>query len=162
MQGNPAAPDLLLLNRGSGAGYRSFAGLPQARTGEGDTAQAIPHYGGNRAAFLVNNGRNFPQPGPRQLIVLTPGSKVRLRCPKNAPAKCRIKARAVTKRRHGKAMSKVARAKIQPGHSKLVALRAKARFADRLAIARKVLVRERIKTGGRTRTRYKRLKLIRK
>jgi hypothetical protein len=44
--------------------------MPQASTGEGDTVQAIPHYEGTRrAAFVVNNGFNYPEPGPRQLIV---------------------------------------------------------------------------------------------
>jgi hypothetical protein len=70
---NATVPDLLLLNRGSGASYVRFRGLPQVRTGEGDTAQAIPNWKGtDRAAFLVNNGGAFPQPGPRQLIELVP------------------------------------------------------------------------------------------
>jgi FG-GAP-like repeat len=68
---NATVPDLLLLNQGSGASYRSFPGLPQVSTGEGDTAQAIPNWKGtDRAAFLVNNGRAYPEPGPRQLIEL--------------------------------------------------------------------------------------------
>jgi FG-GAP-like repeat len=68
---NATVPDLLLLNRGSGASYESFSGLPQVTTGEGDTAQAIPNWKGtNRAAFLINNGRAYPEPGPRQLIEL--------------------------------------------------------------------------------------------
>ena len=76
VQGNPAVPDLLLLNQGSGGSYRSFPGLPRARTGGGDTAQAIPNYRGtNLAAFLVSNGRSFPQPGPRQLIELVPRAR---------------------------------------------------------------------------------------
>jgi hypothetical protein len=71
---NANVPDLLLLNRGSRASYTRFPGLPQARTGEGDTAQAIPNWKGtNRDAFLVNNGRAYPEPGPRQLIELVPG-----------------------------------------------------------------------------------------
>ncbi|MDQ5874236.1 MAG: VCBS repeat-containing protein, partial [Actinomycetota bacterium] len=71
---NATVPDLLLLNRGSGASYESFSGLPQVTTGEGDTAQAIPNWKGtNRAAFLVNNGRAYPNPGPRQLIELVGG-----------------------------------------------------------------------------------------
>jgi hypothetical protein len=71
---NASVPDLLLLNRGSGVSYTNFSGLPQVTTGEGDTAQAIPNWKGtNRAAFLVNNGRAYPEPGPRQLIELLPG-----------------------------------------------------------------------------------------
>ena len=62
-------PDLLLLNRGSGVSYARFSSLPQATAGEGDTVQAIPHYKGTpRAAFLVNNGFEYPKRGPRQLI----------------------------------------------------------------------------------------------
>jgi FG-GAP-like repeat/RTX calcium-binding nonapeptide repeat (4 copies) len=73
---NATVPDLLLLNRGSGASYESFPGLPQVTTGDGDTAQAIPNWKGtNRAAFLVNNGRAYPEPGPRQLIELIPPSR---------------------------------------------------------------------------------------
>ena len=61
---NATVPDLLLLNRGSGASYVSFSGLPQVTTGDGDTAQAIPNWKGtNRAAFLVNNGRGYPRAG---------------------------------------------------------------------------------------------------
>jgi hypothetical protein len=68
---NASVPDLLLLNGGSGASYSQFSGLPQVTTGEGDTAQAIPSWKGtNRAAFLVNNGRAYPETGPRQLIEL--------------------------------------------------------------------------------------------
>ena len=68
---NASVPDLLLLNGGSGASYNQFSGLPQVTTGDGDTAQAIPNWKGtNRAAFLVNNGRAYPEPGPRQLIEL--------------------------------------------------------------------------------------------
>jgi hypothetical protein len=73
---NATVPDLLLLNRGSGASYQSFSGLPQVTTGDGDTAQAVPNWKGtNRAAFLVNNGRAFPEPGPRQLIELVPRAR---------------------------------------------------------------------------------------
>ena len=74
VQGDPSVPDLLLLNQGSGTTFQSFPGLPQATTGWGDTAQAIPNWqGGGRAAFLVNNGFEYPNPGPRQLIVLVDG-----------------------------------------------------------------------------------------
>jgi hypothetical protein len=77
VQTTNTVPDLLLLNRGSGASYESFSGLPQATTGGGDTAQAIPNWKGtNRAAFLVNNGREYPEPvepGPRQLIEFVEG-----------------------------------------------------------------------------------------
>jgi hypothetical protein len=70
---NASVPDLLLLNRGSGASYTNFSGLPQVTSGEGDTAQAIPNWKGtNRAAFLVNNGSEGA--GPRQLIELVDGT----------------------------------------------------------------------------------------
>jgi hypothetical protein len=49
----------------------SFSGLPQATTGDGDKVEAIPNWkGAPRAAFVVNNGWAYPQPGPRQLIEL--------------------------------------------------------------------------------------------
>lgn len=68
---NATVPDLLLLNRGSGARYENFSGLPQVATGEGDKAEAIPNWKGtDRAAFIVNNGWAYPEPGPRQLIEL--------------------------------------------------------------------------------------------
>jgi hypothetical protein len=68
---NATVPDLLLMNRGSGAAYESFSGLPQVTTGEGDKVEAIPNWKGtSRAAFVVNNGWAYPQPGPRQLIEL--------------------------------------------------------------------------------------------
>jgi FG-GAP-like repeat len=72
---NATVPDLLLLNAGSGASYTQFSGLPQVTAGDGDTAQAISNWKGtNRAAFLVNNGRVYPDLGPRQLIELVDGA----------------------------------------------------------------------------------------
>jgi FG-GAP-like repeat len=71
---NGTSSDQLLLNQGSGTSYASFSGLPQATTGQGDTAQAIPNYKGTgRSAFLVNNGAQYPMRGPRQLIFLEQG-----------------------------------------------------------------------------------------
>jgi mannosyltransferase len=75
---NGTVPDLLLMNRGSGASYLSFPGLPQATKGEGDRVEAIPNWKGTpRAAFVVSNGAAYPQPGPRQLIELVPRSRAR-------------------------------------------------------------------------------------
>lgn len=72
---NATVPDVLLLNRGSGASYRQFEGLPQTTIGEGSRVQAIPRWKGTqRAAFLVNNGHEAKGPGPRQLIELVPGN----------------------------------------------------------------------------------------
>lgn len=45
-----------------------FNRIPAAKTGEGDTVEAIPRYKGTtRAAFIVNIGYENT-PGPRQLI----------------------------------------------------------------------------------------------
>jgi hypothetical protein len=72
LEGGPRpVRDLLLLNQGDGAHYKVFSGIPEAKTGAGDTVVAIPNYAGTgRAAFLVNNGspNAYPTSGPRQLI----------------------------------------------------------------------------------------------
>jgi YVTN family beta-propeller protein len=80
---------------------------------------------------------------------------VRVRCPKGAGRSgCRFKLIAVTKRRKGRAMTKVARGRAKAGRSALISLKPKSRFAARLAPARKILIRETVTFGGATRTRY--------
>jgi hypothetical protein len=68
---NVSHPDVMLLNNGSGASYRTTS-IPQLREGNGDVATAIPNWRGTgRAAFLVTNGR-WGVPGPAQLITFGP------------------------------------------------------------------------------------------
>jgi hypothetical protein len=83
---------------------------------------------------------------------------VRVRCPKRAGKPgCRFKLTALTKRRRGRAMTRTAKAKAKAGKSALVSLKPKPRFADRLASARRVLVRERLAFGGKVEKRVVRL-----
>ena len=97
----------------------------------------------------------------RTVTVAYPG--VRLKCPKHArPTGCRFKLVAVTKknRKKQKAESAVAKAKVKAGHSKVVSLKPKQSFAARLAVAKKVLVKETVKISGSSRTSYHRLKIV--
>jgi hypothetical protein len=94
------------------------------------------------------------------VTVAYPG--VRLKCPKSArPKGCKFKLQAVTKKRMGKAESAVAKAKTKAGHSALVSLKPKKAFAAKLAVAKKVLLRETTITPGSTRTSYPKLKIVR-
>jgi DNA-binding beta-propeller fold protein YncE len=92
--------------------------------------------------------------------VAYPGVKVR--CPKRArPNGCKFKLQAVTKKRKGKAQSAGARAKLKAGKSKIVSLKPKKKFRERLALAKKILVRETVVIKGARRIRYPRLKVVR-
>ncbi|MFT3863783.1 MAG: hypothetical protein QM729_05875 [Solirubrobacterales bacterium] len=122
-----------------------------------------------------------PSPGPSSPSgpVTTPPSsarlRVRVRCPKSAgPGGCKFTLQVVSAKphkHHGKgkrgrakppvAESAVAKVKVAPGHSALVTLKPKPRYATRLAAAAKVLVREVEKVGGATHTAYRRLKVVR-
>jgi hypothetical protein len=87
-------------------------------------------------------------------------------CPKSAkPGGCRFALTVVAgkprrvkgKLRKPKAESAVARLRLAPGHSALVTLKPKPKFAVRLAAARQVLVREIVTIKGTTKTSYRRL-----
>jgi DNA-binding beta-propeller fold protein YncE len=86
---------------------------------------------------------------------------IRVRCPKRAgPGSCRYRLTAVSKRRRGKTMTKVAKAKVKAGRSKVVSLRPKRKFAARLAAARKPLIREKVTIDGAVETRLRRLSVV--
>ena len=92
--------------------------------------------------------------------VVYPGVKVR--CPSSADGSCRIKLKAVTRKKGKlKAESKVALAKVKPGKSKVVSLKPRKAFAKKLAKANKVLVQQIVKVDGKTTTKLKRLKVVR-
>ena len=94
------------------------------------------------------------------VMVAYPG--VRLKCPKSArPGGCKFKLQVVSKKRKGKAESAVAKAKAKAGRSALVSLKPKKAFATKLAVAKKVLVRETVSMQGSTRTSYPKLKIAR-
>jgi hypothetical protein len=85
---------------------------------------------------------------------------VRLRCPRRMGSACAFRVQAVTKKRKGKAESATARVKLRPGRSKIVSLKPRAKFRQRLAVAKKVLVKQTLKARGSTRTRYRVLKIV--
>ncbi len=85
--------------------------------------------------------------------------RIRLKCPKEARGVCRLSARAVSKRKHGKIESGVARAKVKPGKSKVVALKVKKAFQAKLGRVKHVLTRQRVRVHDNPRTRYQRLRL---
>ncbi len=100
----------------------------------------------------------------RQVVVAYPG--VRVGCPRKAgPRGCTFKLRAILRKpkrgRAAKAVSLAARARVKPGRSAVVSLRAKKSYAARLAVARRVLVEETVRARGSRRTRYLRLKIVR-
>lgn len=67
---NSAYKDIMLLNNGSGTGFRSIA-IPPVAAGDGDLATPIPNWRGTgRAAFLVTNGK-WSGRGPFELITFS-------------------------------------------------------------------------------------------
>jgi hypothetical protein len=68
--------DLMLVNSGSGRGYRSM-GIPQARSGTAEEVVAVDHDRNGLADFLVLNGRGSLRAGPIQLIAFYPAGTAR-------------------------------------------------------------------------------------
>jgi YVTN family beta-propeller protein len=86
---------------------------------------------------------------------------VRVRCPGRAGRRgCRFRLRAVTRRRHGRAESAVARVKVIAGRSALVSLKPKARFADRFSIGDTALIRLTSRIASTTQTRVAALRIV--
>jgi hypothetical protein len=107
-----------------------------------------------------------PSPAPPPPVV---APRVRVSCPISAkPGGCKFELQVVAakpkrvkgKLRKPKPESAVATVKLAAGKSSLVTLEPKAKFAARLAAAAKVLVREVETVRGKTRTSYRRLKVV--
>lgn len=87
---------------------------------------------------------------------------VRVSCPARArPRSCLFRLRAVTRQRRGKAETGVARVKVRAGKSAIVSLKPSARFARRLATAKKVLVERTLRIGASRQTTFRQLKIVR-
>ncbi len=96
----------------------------------------------------------------RSVRVGYPG--VRVKCPRSAKhGGCRFKLQAVTKRLQGKAESAMARARLKAGRLAVVSLKPKPAYKTKLAAARKVLVKETVRTRGVKRTTFSKLKFVR-
>jgi YVTN family beta-propeller protein len=87
---------------------------------------------------------------------------VLVRCPKSADGACRFELTTVG-RRGGKlkAQSAVAKAKVRPGKKATVALKPGKRFAKRLAVARRILVRQVATIDGEQTTTVSKLRVVR-
>jgi hypothetical protein len=91
---------------------------------------------------------------------------VRLKCPKRAkPEGCKFKLQAISaKPKRGRSKPKVesalARAKLRAGHSAIVTLKPKPKFAARLAAASKVLIKEAQRIHGASKTIFRRLIIV--
>jgi hypothetical protein len=111
-------------------------------------------------------------PAPSPLSPAPPSRvapRVRVSCPKSAkPSGCKFAFQVVAtkpkrfrgKLRKPKPESDVASVKLAPGHSALVTLKPKAKFAARINAAATVLVREVETVKGKTRTSYRRSKVV--
>jgi endoglycosylceramidase len=113
----------------------------------------------------VTNESPVAGPGCKLPVATLSGKRlfIRLRCPRSARArKCRIRAVAVTRRKRGRRMTRTATARLKRGKSKLVALRIRSRYLVALSAKKTVLVRERVRANGKTRTIYKRFKVRRR
>jgi YVTN family beta-propeller protein len=91
---------------------------------------------------------------------------VRVSCPKSAkPRGCRFKLQVLARKpkrgQKAKTESAVARARVKPGHSAIVSLKARKAFRRRLAGSKKVLVKEAGEIGGVRSVHYRKLKIVR-
>jgi hypothetical protein len=97
--------------------------------------------------------------------------RVRVKCPKGAqPDGCRFKLQAFTakpakgkrsKAKRPKPETALAKLKLKAGKSALVLLKPKPKYSTRLALAKKILVRYQVTIDGKTRTSYRKLKVVR-
>jgi YVTN family beta-propeller protein len=85
---------------------------------------------------------------------------VRVNCPRSAkPKGCKLKLQVVSKRRKGKAESAVAKAHAKAGRSVIVSLKPKKKFRAKLAVAKKLLVKETVTINGSKRVSFPKLKV---
>jgi YVTN family beta-propeller protein len=93
------------------------------------------------------------------LLVSYPG--VHVACPGGDSKPCRIKLQAVDRKDRGSATSAVAQLKLRPGDAAIATIRPRPRFARRLSSAKKILVREKIRSGKTGETLIRQLKVVR-
>lgn len=91
---------------------------------------------------------------------------IKLRCPKKAGGRCTIALFAVkVGHKRGKAtvkiQSKPVRTRLKPGASRIVSIKPKARFAKKLAKAKKITVLQATKVGGEVSVRLRKLRVVR-
>ncbi len=132
--------------------------------------------GGDIGAFELQVPVSPVTPTPAPVAPPSPTRRLRVRvsCPQGAkPGGCAFKLQVFSAKPHqakrkvkrGRAKnpvaeSAIAKVKLGPGHSTLVTLHPKPKFAARLAAATKLLVREVETVDGSTRTSYRRLKVV--
>ncbi len=96
----------------------------------------------------------------RTVNVAYPG--VRLKCPKRArPKGCKFKLQAVSKKRKGKAESAVSKASAKGGKSAIVSLKPRKAYRNKLATAKRILVKETVTIDGARQTLFRNLKVVR-
>lgn len=91
---------------------------------------------------------------------------VNARCPRHAKSRCKIALLAIMlKRKHGKRiakpLSKIAQTKLKPGASRIVSIKAKPAFREKLAGAQKLLVLEVRLIGKHARVRIHKVAVLR-
>jgi YVTN family beta-propeller protein len=95
----------------------------------------------------------------KTVVVVYPG--VRLHCPKSAkPGGCKFRLQVLTRRHRGMVETALASAKVKAGHSKILSLRPKAAFAEKLASTPRVFVKETVITHRARRVRFGKLKIV--
>jgi len=130
-------------------------GLTASNSSGGGGSSTYPTGSGTAAAVAAGVSANTA-------VLIGKRLWIRVKCGRRykSAKRCRVGAQAVTKKRHGKPMTRRARKRVRAGKSKLVALRVKPRYLPKLRKARRVLVKERvIARGFRSKHFVKRLKL---
>jgi YVTN family beta-propeller protein len=132
------------------------------RETDAEGCSSVPHSFLFAGQTVLCNG-NVGAQVSKKIKVAYPG--VRVRCPKGAkPKGCAFGLQAVAKKpNRGKAPrfeSALAKAKVKAGHSRIVSLQPKQAFAKKLAIAKRILVKETV-TAGKSKTRYLKLRVVR-
>jgi hypothetical protein len=131
-----------------------------ATSGAGGSGNGSGGNGGNNDSN--GGGGGVGEVGPGIAVLFKKHLYVRVKCARSAKSKCRVRMVALTKRKHGKPLTRKSRTKVKAGKSKVLALKVKPAGLSRLNSAKKVLVRQKVVTKRGAETLYRRLKLIRR
>ncbi len=130
---------------GGSADYDNVALLARRARGGGGGAGGGGAGGGSitssQLRILILHAR------PHRVMVKRNRFLVRLRCPKQVHARCRIAA-SFRLKRHGSKVARTKHVRIAAGHKRRVVLHVKRRYRAKLSHRRRVLVSERVRAGG--------------
>ena len=87
---------------------------------------------------------------------------VPVRCPRAAPAKCRVRLVGKLGGRRSKAATKTGKVGVKPGKKKVARLRVKPKFLARVTPRKRMTFRAKVSSGGASVVSYKKLRIVRR